>query len=269
MSRKLFPALLLSLLLAGMSFAQTSGGQICVRAFEDRNGNGQQDANEPPITRGLTATLGDAQNIIIETSMMEDSPTASSGTLCFQRLAAGQYTMRVVSAEYNATTLNEFVAGVSGEGTPQVFPFGGQVIPLEVVPSSSSEGGDLSLSPAEQQATFARLIFAGIGAAMIMGAMAVVGALIYFFVLRNSPAPRAATGVYAAVPATGSYAPVQHEYLAPDAGYAKMNDTDLPAQRQEDTDAPKSRPTIASNPYGKEDDGFQFEDDPDAPFKPQ
>lgn len=270
MSRKLIIALLLSLAIVGVSSAQSSGGQICVRAFEDRNGNGQQDANEPPITRGLTATLGDAQGVIIETALMENSPNASSGQLCFQRLAAGQYTMRVASADYNATTPSEFVTAVGDTGTPQVFSYGGQVIPLEIVPSSDSASGDLSLSPAEQQALLARVVFAGIGALVIMGAMAVVGALIYFFALRNpSPSPRA-TGQYAAVPATGSYAPVpQQQYLAPDAGYARLNDTDLPASRQDDTDAPKARPTAVSNPYAKEDDGFQFEDDPDAPFKPQ
>jgi hypothetical protein len=269
MSRKFIPALLLSLFLAGVSFAQSSGGQICVRAFEDRNGNASQDANEPPITRGISATLGDAQGVIIETAMMETSPNASGGTLCFQRLAAGQYTVRVASADYNATTPNEFVTAVSDTGVPQVFPFGGQVIPLEVVPSSNTSG-DLSLSPAEQQAFLARLVFAGIGAIVIMGAMSVVGALIYFFVLRTSPSPRA-TGQYAAVPATGSYAPVSSSYLAPDAGYASLNDTDMPKslQRLDDTDQPKARPEAPVNPYTKEDDGFEFEDDPDAPFKPQ
>jgi hypothetical protein len=269
MSRKLIAALL-SLVLAGMSFAQTGGGQLCVRAYEDRNGNAMQDANEPPITRGISASLGDAQGVIIETAMMENSPNASGGTVCFQRLVAGQYTVRVTSADYNATTPSEFVTAVSDTGVPQVFPFGGQVIPLEVVPETDASG-DLNLSAAEQQAFLAKAVFAGIGAVVIMGAMAVVGALIYFFVLRTSPSTKA-TGQYAAVRATGSHPAVQGQYLAPETGYAKMSDaTDMPvsAQRLDDTDKPKTHPSVPANPYAKEDDGFQFEDDPDAPFKPQ
>lgn len=274
MSRKLIFALLLSLSLGAMAFAQSSGGQICIRAFEDRNGNGQQDANEPPITRGLTATLADGQGVIINTSAMETSPNASSGTLCFQRLEAGQYTMRVVSADYNATTPNEFISAVSDTGVPQVFPFGGQVIPIEIVPQNTSTGGDLSLSPAEQRAAFIRLLFAGIGAVVIMGAMTVVGALIYFFALRNKAPQKRSTGQYASVRSTGSYAavPSTGQFLKPDTGqYPKLSDTDIPvsAQRFDDTDAPKARPTSPDIPYDKVDDGFQFEDeDPNAVFKP-
>jgi hypothetical protein len=271
MTRKLILAALLGLFMVGMSFAQSSGGQICVRAYEDRNGNASQDANEPPITRGISATLADAQGVIVETAMMENSPNASGGTLCFQRLAAGQYTVRVASADYTATSPDEFVTAVSDTGVPQVFPFGGQVIPLEVVPNNNTSG-DLNLSPGEQQAFIARLVFAGIGGVVIMGAMAVVGALIYFFVLRTSPAPRA-TGQYAAVRAIGSYPAAPAQYLAPDEGYAGINDTDMPvsSQRLDDTDPPKSRPTVPGNPYTKEEDGFEFEEeeDPDAPFKPQ
>lgn len=283
MTRRLIIALLLMLAIAGIAAAQTSGGQMCVRgAFEDRNGNGQKDANEPPITRGLSASLMNAQGIIIDTMLMDNSPNASSGTMCFQRLEAGQYSMRVSSADYMATTTHEFIGVVSDTGIPVVFPYGGQVIPIEV-PQTTDD--PLALSASEQQSTFIKFVFAAIGAVVIMGTMIVVGAIIYFAFLRNrQQAMPPTTGGYAPVPSTGSYAPISDtgSYLHPslddtDQGQHSEHADDAAYSMYEDTDLPQARQTVAAppNPYGDvdvEDDDFSFEqdeeDDSNSTFRP-
>ncbi len=281
MTRKLLITVVFLLLLASLSSAQSSSGQLCIRAFEDRNANGSQDANEPPIVRGVSATLADATGLIIDSALMENSSTASSGTLCFQRLEAGQYTMRVSSADYTPTTPTDFTAAVSDSGIPQVLSYGGQLIP-NAMPVTEGE-----ISPeARLQSTLVRSVFAGLGALLIMGAMTVLGTLIYFFVLRNRQSPTA-TGVYQAVPSTGQYAavPSTGQYAAvantPPTGVAPISDdTDMPDvvtvedtynmysdDDENDTNRPVER--FNTDPYDNvADDDFEFDDDEDSAYKP-
>ena len=281
MTRKLLITVVFLLLLASLSSAQSSSGQLCIRAFEDRNANGSQDANEPPIVRGVSATLADATGLIIDSALMENSSTASSGTLCFQRLEAGQYTMRVSSADYTPTTPTDFTAAVSDSGIPQVLSYGGQLIP-NAMPVTEGE-----ISPeARLQSTLVRSVFASLGALLIMGAMTVLGALIYFFVLRNRQSPTA-TGVYQAVPSTGQYAAVpstgQYPAVAntPPTGVAPISDdTDMPDvvtvedtynmysdDDENDTNRPVER--FNTDPYDNvADDDFEFDDDEDSAYKP-
>ncbi len=285
MTRKLLFTVLFTLFVASSVIAQSSSGQLCIRAFEDRNGNAIQDANEPPIVRGLSATLADAQGLIVATSLMEASSSASSGTLCFQRLTAGQYTIRVSSADYVATTPSDFTAAVSDGGVPQVLPFGGQFIPVEMPEASSDNSQEARL-----QETIVKAVAGLIGALIVMGAMTVIGALIYFLVLRNRrPAPTGAyrpvpgTGQYAPVPGTGQYQPVRDtgSYPAantPPRGTAPVSDNDMPDVRtvqdsynmysddDEDTNKPVQR--VNNDPYvDVPDDDFAFEDD-DADYRP-
>jgi hypothetical protein len=70
-----------------------------VRAFEDTNANGKLDAGEALLTRGINVNLLDAQNVTIASALLDQSPTAAQGVVCFQFLAAGQYTINI-SAEY-------------------------------------------------------------------------------------------------------------------------------------------------------------------------
>jgi len=239
MTRTLFITVLLAVVFASITAAQSSSGQVCIRAFEDRNGNGISDANEPPITRGISVTLGDASGVIIDTAIMENSPTASSGTLCFQRLPEGQYTLRVSSANYQATGASEFVTVANASGVVDVLPYGAQVIPEESLPATTP-----ALSQEDRlQANLVRMVFAGLSAILIMGAMVVVGALIYFFVLRKRSQP--VTGVYQpvpetgqtnAVPATGQYQPVETPAAPQPTPTTAMDDTDMPnVVTQEDT----------------------------------
>jgi hypothetical protein len=243
---------------------------MCVRAFEDRNSDGQKSDNEPFITRGLSASLANEQGVIVATMFIESSANASGGTMCFQRLAAGQYSIRISSADYMATTTNEFIGVVSDTGIPVVFPFGGQLIPIEV-PQAAQSDNPLELSAGEQQAFFLKLVFAGIGAVVIMGAMTVVGAIIYFAFLRNQTQAMPTTkGTYPRVPDTGAYADVNDS-----DSYLPLDDTDHgnPAEEvdealssmYEDTDLPRA--TVLEPPAPYEDaaeDDFSFEPDDEA-----
>lgn len=233
------------------ALAQTGGGQVCVRAFEDRNANGLQDAGEPRITRGLSATLTDEQGIIIQSGLMEDSPNAATGTYCFQRLEAGQYGLRVSSAEHSATTPTEFVTAVSGSDV-QVFEYGGQLITTTQTTTTTGEP-DLMLTEAEQRSLITRLLISGGGALVVMVFMAIVGAIVYLIFGRRQPAPAAySTGSMPAVPSsTGAMPPV-------DPNYGAMPPTNRPqAPMSDGTDIPQRPPTGSNPPV---DDDFQFDD---------
>ena len=123
----------MALSLVGTAYAQT-GGQFCVQAFEDRNANGQQDAGEPVLTRGVSMNLLNEQGIIIQSAMLENSPRASFGEYCFQLLPAGQYSVVVTSADYRATTPDTIAAAISESGTPALAQFGGQRVPPALRP---------------------------------------------------------------------------------------------------------------------------------------
>lgn len=167
--------------------AQTSlgTGQLCVRAFEDRNGNGQEDPREPRITRALNLTLRNDAGVVIDSGFMEESADAANGTFCFQRLPAGQYAVAVSSAVYLPISQNEFLTVVQENTAPQVFPYPAQLRPVVVETGNDANQPDFTLTPAEREALLRRLLIAGIGSAIVIGAMAVVGALIAFVYFRG------------------------------------------------------------------------------------
>lgn len=235
--------------------AQTGGGQVCVRAFEDRNANGLQDAGEPRITRGVATSLADDQGIIIASGLMEESPTAATGTYCFQRLEAGQYRLRVSSADYTPTTPTEFVTAVTGTDV-QVFEYGGQLIPMGAAPTTGGDP-DLTLTETEQRSLLTRLVLSGGGALLVMAAMGVVGAVVYFLFGRARPVPPPrSTGSMPAVgapPTTGAMPP-----MSGGQGYGPvLPATNRPQMPVDDgTDIPQRPPA---------EDDFEFDPFDDRP----
>jgi hypothetical protein len=185
-------------------FAQESRGQVCIRAYEDRNGNAAEDAGEPLMTRGLSITLADSQGVIINSLLLEDSLRKSVGMGCFQNLPTGQYTLSVASADFRLTTTTTFITSIADTDMPTVFDVGGQVIATQL-PAAPRSGGNAELTPALLEPLF----FAGIGATLVVLLMIIVGSLIYFLFFRVPAPPRYATGSYAAVnPSTGAYPPL-------------------------------------------------------------
>ena len=68
--------------------AQQGTGQICVLAFDDQNGNGVRDADEP-LRSGVGFTLADENGV--KGSYKSDG---NSEPYCFGSLAAGAYTVQ-------------------------------------------------------------------------------------------------------------------------------------------------------------------------------
>jgi hypothetical protein len=284
--------ILLFALFTGSAAAQTSGGQICVRSFEDRNGNSTQDANEPSITRGISATLADVEGVIIQSALLEDSQLFAQGTLCFQNLSAGQYTVNVTSADYEPVTTTSFVTSVSETGVPVRFDFGAKAIITAVTPAAREPGsGGFSSGDLE------KLFFAAIAGVLVLALMTVIGTIIYFLFFRVPPQKRH-TGQYAAVTGTGQYPVVtstgQYPSVQPGTGpmpAVRTGTGPMPAvrpatePRHGDTPNQPMQPIYTSEPVAAADDTpsqpsapiqppFQIEeppiapDDTDAPYRP-
>lgn len=203
--RKFILALVFLGITSSFIFAQGSGGQICVRVFEDRNADGLRDANEPFLTRGISASLADIENVIIQSMLLDDSPRAAQGIICFQGLTAGQYTVTMTSADYTFTTPETYVTSVTETDIPTPYDFGTQPVLTAPAPESANSSGTLTES--EQRALIGKLFLSGLGAVVALAFMTLIGAIIYFLFFRLPPAPLA-TGQYPAVRATGQYAAV-------------------------------------------------------------
>lgn len=184
---------LAALLWLALPAAAQTGGQFCVRAFEDRNSSGARDGGEPLLTRGLAVNLLNAEGVTVASGLLESSPTAAQGTLCFQFLPAGQYTMVVTSAEFAPTTAGDFTAVVSESAQPVLFEFGAQRPVIEA-----------TMPAAAQDSTQLQRVGLSVGGALIaVIGMVVLGMLIYLVGLRPSrsaPAQRVATPTPASIP---------------------------------------------------------------------
>jgi LPXTG-site transpeptidase (sortase) family protein len=101
----------------------TSGtlSSISGAVFNDANGNGVQDAGEPPIS-GVTIQLRNNAGTVITTTT-----TNASGAYNFSNLTAGTYTVTEIDpAGYISTTLNNVALNLSA-GTNAMVHFGDQV----------------------------------------------------------------------------------------------------------------------------------------------
>jgi hypothetical protein len=186
--------------------AQT-GGQFCVRAFEDRNASSTRDANEPLLVRDVVVNLLDGDGVTVASGVLESSPTAAQGILCFQRLPAGQYSAVVTSADLTPTTPTSFSAAVSESGQPVVVEFGARraaAVAATPAPATSTE---------LTQDTLLRVGLSLGGAIFVMLGMVVLGLMLYtiFFARRRAARPAGAT-------TTGSMRPVHIETTEIDMG---------------------------------------------------
>lgn len=256
--------ILLLTLFSTVAYAQQGEGQICIRSFEDRNTNGTFDPNEPLITRGIGVDLMNSQSITIDSKLLEDSPTAAQGVVCFQQLVAGDYMVVVTSADYSAVTSTVFNASVIPGSVPSRFDFGGQMITTESISVTDGTTSATALTEEQQSNLLQGIFFGVIGAVIVMGVMLLVGIFIYFSVFRSrmnrilmqgtgqfrpitgpNPAIRTTTGSMQAVrPSTDSMPAVQGdtgEYSSVAPGQNPFAQGDLnqgspPLFNEEDTD---------------------------------
>ncbi|MBI5670628.1 MAG: hypothetical protein HZC41_21765 [Chloroflexi bacterium] len=196
MIRRLVFALMVLVSLYGMVAAQ-SGGQLCVRSFEDRNGNGTLDPGEPLLTRGVGVNLLDSSGVTIASSLLDTSPTAAQGVVCFQFLPAGQYSVVMTSADYTATTPDTITTTISDSGLPTVVEFGAR---LAATPTSAA-------SPTGAQAVdTTRVAVSGMAALLVVGFMVFLGMIVFWSAFgRRAPVDaRVTTGSMRAVRDTGT-----------------------------------------------------------------
>ena len=202
--------LVISLLVSGIAGAQQAGGQFCVRAFEDRNGNGlhELDGSEPFLTRGVSAQLLDANNVVVATTLLDNSPTAINGVICFTGLEYAQYTMVVTSANYTATTADSSTATLNLGDPPTVFDFGGQPISAATIDPDTTAPVAAVSTASIQQEQIKWLVISGLGALVIIAGMTVFGVIIYL-VAFHGRLRRSLPDSYFQRTSTGSYRMVQ------------------------------------------------------------
>lgn len=88
--------------------AYQANGQICVLAFDDQNGNGVREADEPLLS-GIGFTLVDASGV--KGSYSTDGNTEP---YCFGNLAPGAYTVQARGpANVEVTTVGQWAIGLS------------------------------------------------------------------------------------------------------------------------------------------------------------
>lgn len=196
-------------LAVGVVTAQTNNGQICLNAFEDTNGSQLQDQGEAPITQGIVVTLADAQNIIIDSKLLEDDPSqASMGRVCFLGLAAGQYTLTAASANYDPTTTTSFLTAVDNSGIAQLFSYGGKLVISRAASSNANANNVLPTAT-----ILDRLLRSSLGALVAVSVLGLLGVIVYWTGFRLPPRSQVmrSTGQYPAVgyapPVPGTYTP--------------------------------------------------------------
>lgn len=211
MLRRLLFALFIFMGMYGTISAQ-GGGQLCVRSFEDRNSNGQLDGGEPLLTRGIGVNLLNSEGVTIASSLLDTSPTAAQGVVCFQFLPAGQYSVVITSADYTATTPDTITTTIADGGLPTVVEFGAThaATPAAAAPESA------------QPPDGTRVILSGVGTLLVIGGMVFLGMIVYWFAFARRPRAaydsRTTTGTVRSVTSTAELRRVQEESQKHDTG---------------------------------------------------
>lgn len=228
----------LPFLLSSLLLAQDTG-QLCVQSFEDGNSDGKRDAHERAITRGVGAGLQNAAGVTIASRLLEDSPFAARGLICFEGLLAGDYRIIVTSAEYAGVASSAFAARVNPGAPPMLVEFG--LSPLDLPSGRASAAIRVDAAAAEA------LVKALIGSMIAGVLMSVIGLLVYLLVFRRrlqrgSSMPNPAALGLAPAPALPGMPPLpsasmpadRRQKHAPSAGSPLLfadDETDAPRQK--------------------------------------
>ncbi len=150
--------------------------QICLSAFADENENGIREAGELPITRGIAASLLDERGLTINTALLNDSPYAADGLLCFDDLLAGKYRLIISGSELIATGATTAEAMLLPGEPPPVIDFGGRSLIAEPGPAVGTR--------LDADATRMLLLAAG-GLALAVALLSLLGCLLAWSFLRR------------------------------------------------------------------------------------
>ena len=154
-------------------------GQICLLAFVDRDEDGRRTESEAPLTRGVVASLLDERGVTIRSRLLEDSPYAAEGLLCFEELLAGKYGVIASSSEYNATTSTAAEATVRPGAPPARIDFGAKPLTAEILP-----GVLTGLAALGDNAVQSLLVAGGAFAALTI-MLSMLGTLIFALIMRR------------------------------------------------------------------------------------
>lgn len=155
------------------TLAQDPSGQFCIRSYEDVNSNGLFDTeSERLITRGVGVELLDNDGVVVGSALLDKSPTAANGIICFYNLSEGDYSVLVSSADYLATT-ERLVQQAVSNSAPTIVEFGARRLGNEAIaqPIATSGAGNF-LEPA-------RLAVSTVAAAVMMILFLLTGFLVY------------------------------------------------------------------------------------------
>jgi hypothetical protein len=212
------------LLLGAVTALAQTGGQFCVRSYQDTNGNGVLDAeSEALLTRGVGVELLNADNVIIASALLDRSPNADSGVVCFQNLPDGTYSVLMSSADYTATSPRLVERNISVNGLPVVVEFGAQRISSGMVAVPVGGG---PRTPEEQQDFILQLAFSTVGTVLIVVLMLLVGMFIYVLRLRR-PAPQPVPATAYQRPPDTQQPPVRIEEPPPPSGSTQPGQSSL------------------------------------------
>lgn len=154
-------------------------GQICLQAYADQNEDGLRTETEAPIARGIAASLLDERGITISAQLLEDSPYAADGLLCFDQLLAGRYRLIISSSEYSATTQTTAEAVVSPGSAPARIDFGAKSLTVMATPPIIP-----GLTALDADTVQTLLIAVGAAVIAIIG-MSLIGCLLVALILRR------------------------------------------------------------------------------------
>lgn len=172
------------LILLGLPFALAlpasaqDAGQVCALSFADRDADGLHAPDEVAIAHGVSASLQNAAGVTIASLLLEDSPFAADGLLCFDQLLAGDYQITLRSNEFSNTTSASFAASVNPGAAPPLVEFGLQPLPIA--------GSSRSPAPTAINAAAVNAVLRGLTGSLIMFLiMSLIGLLIYLLVFRR------------------------------------------------------------------------------------
>lgn len=199
-------ALVVLMLALVLPASAQADGQFCVRAYEDRNGNGVRDGGEPLLRDGISAELSDESGVVIGSALLVNSPTAAQGVICFTGLVPSQYTISVSSADYEATTPATMTLSLQAGDLPAVLEYGAR---------SLTAADAEALLTAEPEPTLEdnlmRILWSSLAAIAAALVMMVLGLLVWLIFFRRRAIETSApvdTSPYERPKDTGSYPPV-------------------------------------------------------------
>ena len=152
-----------------MEEEEAAGGSICVMGYDDMNGNGIREAEEPKLA-GITFVLNDGTEMI-----GRYTTDGVSEPYCFAELAAGAYVVSWTGDNFRATNDQTWAINVE-PGSILNHEFGAQPLTRsdDELAGAGAGGGGLP--------SWMIALGAAIGVIVLLGG---IGALGYFFIIRR------------------------------------------------------------------------------------